>query len=115
MDKLRIVIPPYYNDDESLKDWIANNVEEFWPAMDLDASRYDDRASLDDVNITGIVITNTTVEIQYEYEYSAYYGCRDMNYTEIAPEDTIVGERLGNVLTFDKSIPYERPSTHDEL
>lgn len=115
MDTLLIEIPSHIEDDDELADWVRGNSEAFWPAMDLDASQHDDRANVDEVNITEVEIDERTVAIHYDYEYSAYYGCRDVNYSDTTDEEVIVGQRQGNTLLFEKFKPRERRSSDEEF
>ena len=116
MNTLLIDIPSYIDGNDKLAEWIQDNSELFWSAMDLDVSQHDDRATIDDVTITEVKIDEKTVVIHYEYEYSAYYGCRDMNYSDTAEENVIFGQRQGsNKLLFEKFTPIERRSTNEEF
>jgi len=113
--KLLIDIPSYIKDDEKLADWVCENPDLFSEAMDLDASQLDDRATVHEVTITDVEVDEETVAIHYEYDFSAYYGCRDLNYAGTSDEDVIVGARQGNTLTFERFIPPVRRSTDEEF
>lgn len=115
MNSLLIDIPSHIEDDEELADWVRENPYLFSEGMDLDVSQLDDRATVDDISITDVEICGETVVIHYEYDFSAYYGCRDMNYADTSDGDVIVGTRKGNILLFDKFKPRERRSTYDEF
>lgn len=112
---LLIDIPSHIEDDEELADWVRENPDLFSAAMDLDASRLDDRATAHEVTITDVEVDDETVAIHYEYDFSAYYGCSNMNYAGTSDEDVIIGMRQGNTLAFDKFIPPERRSTDEEF
>lgn len=113
--KLLIDIPSYIEDEEELAEWVRDNPDLFSGAMDLDASQIDDRATVHDVTITDVEVDKESVAIHYEYDFSAYYGCRDMNYAGTSDEDVIVGVRNGSTLEFEKFIPPERRSTDEEF
>lgn len=113
--KLLIDIPSHIEDDEGLAEWVRNNPDLFSSAMDLDASQFDDRATVHEVTITEVEIDDESVAIHYEYEFSAYYGCRDMNHEGTSDEDVIVGTRQGNMIEFEKFTPPERRSTYEEF
>jgi hypothetical protein len=113
--KLLIDIPGHIDNDEELAEWVRDNPDLFSDAMDLDASQIDDRATVHRVTITDVEVDAKNVTIDYEYEFSAYYGCRDMNYAGTSDGDTIVGVRHANTMEFDKFTPPERRSTDEEF
>ena len=115
MSKLIIKIPDFIEHDNDLEKWIHDNFELFYPSLDLDTSLYDDRAHLDKVNLIDIEIDIDSVTIHYEYEYSAYYGCKNMDSSGTSEEELIVGERKDNTLIFEQFKPIERRSTFGEL
>ncbi|MEJ8675537.1 hypothetical protein [Chromobacterium amazonense] len=106
---------PSHIEEDALVDWIKSNPDEFCRAMDLDASCYDERATLDQTTITDVEIDQDTVSIWYEFSYSAYYGCRDMNLAGTSDGDTIIGTRKGCALTFETFIAPEPRSTFEEF
>lgn len=113
--KLLIHIPSHIEDDEELAEWVRDNPDLFSGAMDLDVSQFNDRATVQDVTITEVEIDEESVAINYEYNFSAYYGCRDMNHDGTSDEDVIVGVKNGATLEFEKFIPPERRSTNEEF
>ncbi len=113
--KLLIDIPDHIEDDGELAEWVRDNPDLFSSAMDLDASQIDDRATVHEVTITDVEIDEESIVIHYEYEFSAYYGCRDMNYEGVSDEEVIVGARQGNTIEFQKFTPPERRSTYEEF
>jgi hypothetical protein len=113
--KLKIDIPSHIKDDDDLAAWIYNNPKLFYDAMDLDVSQLDARATVHKVTITNLEIDEHSIFIDYEYAYSAYYGCRDKNYAGTSEENIIVGARKENTLEFEKFTPSEKRSTYDEL
>ena len=113
--KLSINIPNCIEDDEQLGNWVKNNPDLFFEAMDLDASQIDDRATVDDVKITDVKVNEVSVEIHYEYDFSAYYGCRDRNHAGTSDEDVVVGVRNGATLEFERFILPKRRSTGEEF
>jgi len=115
MNRLLIDIPTHISSDDELADWVRKNPSLFSEAMDLDASQFDDRATVDKVSISDVTVDGETVVIQYEYDYSAYYGCRDMNHANTSDEEIIVGTRQGNILSFERFKPRERRSTDEEF
>ena len=106
--------------DEAIRDELegtgidASGDHELVPAMDLDVSEFDDRATVSDVTITEVELDAESICITYTVEYDAYYGCKDMNYAD-AVERSITGARVGNRFTFDAHTPLPKRTTLDEL
>jgi hypothetical protein len=49
-------------------------------AMDFSAMESDSRASLDNVQFTNVTLgSGDSITIEYEYDWSLYRGCSDMN------------------------------------
>lgn len=115
MNQLQIEAPDNFENDEEFIDWVLENSELFHGAMDLDASIHDDRATVDEVRITNVELDDASVAIYYEYDYSAYYGCRNIDHGDTSEEEVIVGKRKGHNLLFDKFKPREKRSTDEEL
>lgn len=115
MDDIQIKIPDYIEDDAELADWLTNNPDMLAGAMDLEADQFDSRATVDDVRIERVEIDGESIAISYEYEYSVFAGCRDMNYSDTVDGLEIVGERQGRVITFPRFKPTEKRSTLDEF
>jgi hypothetical protein len=114
MDTQLIIDLPDGLDDEELKDYLMANVEDLYPAMDLEVNDFDDRAQVDDVTITQIDLTSDSINIEYDVEYSAYHGCRDANYAD-ADQREIAGERIGNKFIFDTFSPPPKRTTYEEF
>ena len=109
-------IPTHINNDNELTEWVQENKESFYPAMDLDPSVYDQRAIIEDIEVTDIEIDEKTLRIWYRYEYSASYGCKDMYHSDISDEMMIFGQRNdGNEFLFEEFIPTEIRSTDKEF
>lgn len=84
----------------------------FIAALDLDLR--DDRETQDSVQVDYVEVEGCIVKVHYSAEFSAYYGCDDMNsYRE--ENETVSGEIRGNVVEFPahESPPERYPN--DEL
>ncbi|MFN7662115.1 MAG: hypothetical protein ACK5PQ_00060 [Alphaproteobacteria bacterium] len=94
-----------------------NIKEEIRDALDLDASRYDERATVDFVNIISVLVESNLIHIEYNFQYSAYYGCRDRDITDISDNDSVTGTIIGDYVEFDTWISQEmeRPYDYDDL
>lgn len=116
-----ITIPSYLVDEdefvqEKLKDWMNKNIDLFKPGMDLDASIYDERASLcGDPEIVNVEITDDEVSISYVFSWDAYYGCRDQNCSGTSDEAWISAVLEDNTLFFEEFIPTDKRSTFEEF
>lgn len=108
------------DEDESvqdkLKDWMNRNIDWFEPAMDLDASIYDERASLYGVpQILSVEVADNKVSITYVFYWEAYYGCQDQNCSGRSNQAWIDAELENNILFFEEFIPPDKRSTCDEF
>ena len=115
MDKVIVEIPNFVTDDIQLADWLKENQDEYYLALEIDASQFSDRAVIDDIRITEIKVDADLVTVHYEFDYSSYYGCDDMNSADTEYDLNIVGERVSNTIVFDKFKVKEKRSTYDEL
>ena len=108
------------DEDESvqdeLKNWMNRNIDLFKPAMDLDASIYDERASLfGDPEILSVEVADNKVSIAYVFYWEAYYGCQDQNCSGRSAKAWIDAEFENNILFFEEYIPTDERSTYDEF
>lgn len=89
---------------------------ELLPVLDLEVDDHDDRALLDDVQVTEVEFDPVakTVEVFYNVTYSAHHGCRDLSYTEI-DDRSVIGTLEGSNWVFDEYVPPHRLSPSEEL
>ena len=113
MTKIVIQLPRNLPDD-MVEDFLREKIEDLYPAMDLEVQDLDDRATLDNVEIEAVTIDGGQVTVDYRVDYSAYYGCRDLNYGD-DDDRSIEGRRTGDRIEFDEFVAPERRSTHDEF
>lgn len=73
----------------------------------------DDRAVVDSVVIEDVELNAEGVAINYTYTYSAYYGCRDMNYAD-SDWGTVFGKKIGENWVFEHWVRPLPRSTHEE-
>ena len=114
MDTFIIIEAPSGVNDEEIKNFLTDNIESLYDAMDLQVNHLDDRAQVDDIQITEIELTSDTIHIEYCVEYSAFHGCRDANYVD-EDQRSVEGSRNGNKFIFEKFIPPPARSTHEEF
>ena len=88
--------------------------DEFSGALNVDAVAQSDRAVLDNIQIGDVTVDGHVVTAEYEYEDSAYLGCKDMDWSA-ADDNSVNGHQVGNVWVFDRHKPWEPRSTLDEF
>lgn len=88
---------------------------DFKDALDTDVSVHHDRAVIDWITITDVEVKdNGDVNVHYEVEYSWYLGCSDMDGAD-RMEDCVAGIKDGEFWRFERFVPQERRSTHEEF
>lgn len=85
---------------------------ELLPALNLDTK--DERATVHEVNIEDVEVTDGGVAVHYSYSYSAYYGCKDMDYAD-DEIGTAWGKKVGDKWVFERHVSPEPRSTLDEF
>lgn len=98
--------------DAEIEDYFRDNINDLRSAMNLELD--DDRAGIDHIEVEHFWLSNDSVHIDYKIEYSAYYGCEDMNYSN-EDQRAVSGRRNGCVFEFDIFVPPPERSTLDEL
>jgi hypothetical protein len=101
-------------DEDDYKDFLSANMDQFREALDQSANPHDHLSNVDRIEITAVQVYPSYVVIEYQVEYSAYHGCRDVNYVDTDDRD-IVAEREGNLLVFEKFRYPERMAPDEEL
>jgi len=85
---------------------------ELLPALNLDTK--DERATVYEVNIEDVEVTDDGVALHYSYSYSAYYGCKNMDYAD-DENGTVRGKKMGDKWVFARHVSPEPRSTLDEF
>lgn len=102
--------------DDYFRDLVENDHEgrpgDLHPALNLDYA--DDRAIVDRITVESVELTGQTVCVNYRIDFSAYHGCRDLNYQT---EDwrAIVGKQDGDEWVFPVYVKPERLAPNEEL
>jgi hypothetical protein len=112
---LDLITVPIPEDETDLIAYFEDQLDSaFRDALNFDVVRQRDRAVLDDVRITDVTITEIGVEVSYEIQFSAYLGCRDMNW---ADEEyyCAFGKKQDEAWLFAHHKPWTPRSTHDEF
>lgn len=113
MKEIRFEIPEWVQEDE-FANYIADNSDEYYAAFDSTANENDDRSQVDNISVINVELHENLVTIYYDVDYSAYHGCRDMNY-EDTDEREIVGHREGRIIIFESFSPSPPRSTYEEF
>ena len=100
--------------EKLLQSLIDDNESDFSSALDMDVSHIDPVAQMDAVRITQVDINGSTIEVQYDVEYSIYKGCRDMNVQDVE-ELHVFGDLTDDGWAFDEHIPPPKRTTVDEF
>lgn len=109
---IRVPIPPPGTD---LVDYFNEQLDsDFRDTLDFDVVAQRDRAQLDDYCVTGVDLRDGEVEVEYEFEFSAYLGCRDANWGD-TESSSVVGHEENGEWVFDRHIPWQPRSTDDEF
>ena len=100
---------------ESIREFLDANIEEIYPALTFPEQDQNERVQIDDVSVNSVEIHDDgTLEIEYEYSWSFYAGCKDINASGIEQE-AVKARLVGGVIEFDVLERPEPRSTSDEL
>lgn len=111
MTKTFIIEVPGYLEEDEIEGYFRDNIDDLRPAMDLELE--DDRAQVDEIGIENFEMSDDSVHIEYEIQYSAYYGCKDINYADV-DQRVVSGRRNGRSFEFNVFVPPPRRSTYEE-
>ena len=116
-DLVRVPIPKS-DDPEDRPDLVAYfqdlTDEEFGSVLDLEVEELDDRAQVENISVKDVNADGDDVSITYELEFSAYYGCKDMDYSD-TDERVVRGWCEGDHWVFSKHVATPRRYPNDEL
>ena len=88
-------LPDHLQSNQDIAAWLRENIQDLYPAMDLDVTDYDAHAMLDKVHIKNIEIVMTHVAVKYEYDYAIVNGCRDLNFSGTSKLNRVTGHIIG--------------------
>lgn len=103
-------------DEESRRAmWIEHandHIDDLQGAFDMQVN--EPRANIDEVAVNYVEVDGDEVVVHFEFEYSAYYGCKDMDGSD---SDTgfVNGKIVGDRWVFDRFIPRVPLSPDEEL
>lgn len=87
---------------------------EFARALDLDVSDLDDRAVVEEVEVTGVEIEGDTLCIEYAVHFSVYYGCQDHDIQDCV-ERTVRGHRTAHGWELPEHVPLPKRVPSDDI
>jgi len=112
MVKTFIIEVPDHLEKDEISDYFRDNIDELRPALDLELE--DDRAQINEIEIENFELFDDVVHIEYVIQYSAYYGCKDMDYAD-EDQRLVSGRRNGRSFEFEVFVPPPSRSTIDEF
>ena len=103
------------NISESLMEFLNEKIDDLMPALSFSELDRNDRVVISGVSINSVhILENGTIEIYYEYEWSFFAGCRDIDKSGLKCE-SVQARIVGGVIVFDINQPPEARSPLDEL
>lgn len=99
------------DDPDDMRERFYAAIDELACAMDLSVD--DERGELGDISISHVCVEGDRVHISYQYDWSAYYGCSDMNVYE-EEEGCISGRLVDGFWVFERHVPPAKRSTFEE-
>jgi hypothetical protein len=109
---VRIPSPGAGLDPDALVHHANLYIDELQAAFDLDLD--DERATLDECRVQKVTLAGCNVKISYWYSYSAYYGCKDMDYAN-DNDGEVTGRVEGDEWIFEAHVPEPPRSTFEEF
>ena len=98
-----------------IKEFLNQNIEEICPALSFSELDRNDRVEIGDVSVNEVrIVDDGSVEIEYEYEWSFFAGCKDIDKSGVDGE-TVRARLEGGVLAFDVIERPEPRTTVDEF
>lgn len=118
--EIDIPVPEEDGDEIDLVDYFSNFISndmgelngDLLVALNLDTK--DERAIVYEVRIEDVETSDDGVAIHYSYSYSAYYGCKDMDYAD-DETGTTLGKKVGGRWVFERYVSPKPPSTFEEF
>jgi hypothetical protein len=100
---------------DTLVEYLNENIDEITPALTFGKAERNERATVDEVSIQHVRFTaDETVELDYEYEWSFFSGCKDISDGGLV-NGTVKGRLVGGFLEFAQVERAERRTTLDEF
>ena len=100
---------------EAIQEFLNENIDELTPALTFSEQDRNDRVEISEVSVSSVrILDNGTIEIDYEYEWSFFAGCKDIDKEGIKSE-TVLARLEGSFIVFDVIERPELRTTVDEF
>jgi len=112
MADLHLPMPAGMTDDR-LVAYLNEHIDDVRHTFNLDLSWAYARATVDAVRITGATRHDGELRIEYEYDYSAYCACKDLDARDTLADSTTCPVTNGSIVLSEFTPPVR--STLDEF
>lgn len=100
---------------ESICEFLNANIDEIHPALTFSEQDRNERVQIHEVSVNRVTIHDDgKLEIEYEYDWSYFAGCKDMNDGGVG-QDVLEARLVGGVLEINVPERQEPRSTADEF
>ena len=100
---------------EVLEQFLSDNIDKVMPALSFSQTDQNDKVEIGDVTIERVRVLKTgIIEVDYQYEWSFYAGCKDISDAGLKTE-TIQGKLVDGHVEFDVYQPPEPRTTFEEF
>lgn len=102
-------------DSAAISDYLNENIDQLYPALLFSEQEKNDRVEIDNVYIKEVrILDNGDIEIDYEYEWSFYSGCKDIRDAGLVTE-TLYTRLVNGVIELTVIERFEPRTTVDEF
>lgn len=100
---------------ETIRNFLSENIEELYPALSFSHQDQNDRVEVENISVKEVrVLESGVIEIDYEYEWSFYSGCKDISDAGVETE-TLLAHLVGGVIEVTVPKIPELRTTLDEF
>jgi hypothetical protein len=100
---------------EAIQAFLNENIDELTSALTFSEQDSNDRVEISEVTVSSVrILDNATIEIDYEYEWSFFAGCKDIDKRDTKSE-TVLARLEGSFIVFDVIERPELRTTVDEF
>jgi len=109
-----VTLPSAVGSDGAVHEWLVCNETEWREALDLEVDYLDDRATYMWHTVNDVTVENGQVTVYYTVEYDAYYGCRDMDFSD-EDERVVVGRVANGAVVFQTYVQPQQMAPDEEF
>lgn len=103
------------NISESIQEFLNENIDRLHSALIFSERDSNDRVEVGEVSVTSVcIMEDGAINIEYEYEWSFFAGCKDINKSGVRHEQ-IQARIVRGFIVFDTIEYPESRTTADEL